>query len=444
MRKDREPAVMGLLLVAALLIAGLGLAGCALHPRGEREERDLARQAYEAHVAAQPAPLAADASLREILDYAYASNANLKRLYWDWAAALEAIPQDASPGTDLAVSGEVMFEEGKTSLSRTTLGLGNDPMAGLPWPGKLATAGKMSLEMARAAGSRFLAGKLDLRAKVLVAYYAYALVSEELRLKTTETALAGMAAEALGARVQAGAASTADVLEAWNRRDLALNDLTNLKARVPASLAGLNALLGRDVSAPLDLPRELPPARELPYTDAEILAFLAERNPDLAAMAHEVAAGERNITLMRQQYIPDLGLTVSGDLEGITKSIMAMLTTPILRHEAIEASIRQARAGLEASRAARLQAERDLTAETVLMLYDLRAAERQVELYDGTILPRLARMVETAETAYSTGQAGFAELVDSRLMLIEMKRMTAEMRMERETMLARLEAMAPL
>ena len=429
--------------LALALAAALSLTGCALHPRGESEERALARQAYEAHMAAEPAPLTRDASLREILDYAYASNAGLKGLYWDWVAAIEAIPQAASPGTDLAISGEVMFEEGETSLSRTTLGVGNDPMAGFPWPGKLATAGQMSLEMARAAGQRFQAGKLDLRARVLGAYYVYALLAESLRLKTIETTLVETTADAVGAQVQTGAASTAEVLDARNRRDLARNDLKNLEARVPASLAALNALLGREAAAPLDLPGELPAARDLPYTDAEVLALLAERNPDLAAMAHEVAAGERNVTMMRQQYIPDLGLTVSGDLEGITKSLMGMLTAPVLRREAIQASIRQARAELEARRAARLQAERDLTAETVLMLYDLRTAERQVGLYEGTIVPRMAQMVETAQAAYSTGQAGFAELVDARLGLLEMRQMAAEMRMERETVLAKLEAMAP-
>ena len=96
----------------------------------------------------------------------------------------------------------------------------------------------------------------------------------------------------------------------------------------------------------------------------------------------------------------------------MTKSIMGMLTAPVVRREAIEASIRQAQAELEASRAMRGQAERDLTAEAVLMLYDLRHAERQVELYEGTIVPRMAQMVETAQAAYSTGQADFAELLD--------------------------------
>jgi outer membrane protein TolC len=355
-------------LAAAVL---LSLASCALHPRGEREERDLARAAYPKP---QPAPLAADATLEQILDYAYATNADLERLYWDWVAAIEAIPQEASPMTNLAISVESMFEEGKTSLKQTTLGVGNDPMGNIPWPGKLSTAGRRALEMARAAGFRFQAGKLELRAKVLSAYYDYALLAESIRLKQSEVSLLGMAADGMAARVRTGGATSGELLAAQNARDLTASELMSLNSKIPGDEATLNALLSREPTTAIDLPGELPPARELPYTDAEVLAFLAERNPELAALAREAKANEQAVSLMRQQYIPDLGLTLSGDLGGMTRSIMAMLTVPIVRHEAIEASIRQAQAELAASRAMRRQTESDLRASAVLMLYDLRAA----------------------------------------------------------------------
>jgi cobalt-zinc-cadmium efflux system outer membrane protein len=427
------------LALAMTLIAGL--TSCAIHPRGEREERELARKAY---VKTEPQPLAADASLEQILERAYRANADLERLYWEWIAALEAIPQEASPGTNLALSVESMFEDGKTSLRQTTLGVGNDPMSNLPWPGKLSTAGARALENARAAGFRFQAGKLELRAGVLGAYYAYALLAETLRLKQREASLLEVAADASEGPVRAGTASAGQLLTAQNQRDLAINDLENLKARVPGSLAGLNALLGREAAEPLDLPRELPAARDLPYTDREILGFLAERNPELAALAEEAAANEQAVKLARQQYLPDLGLAASGDLDGITQSLMVMITAPLVRHEAIEASISQAQAELEASRAMRRQAEKDLTAQAVLALYDLRNAERQVALFETTLIPRLAQTVETTHKAFAVGRASLVEVVEARQMLLKMRIMAAEMRMERESMLAEIESLAAI
>ena len=436
MTMEKTNRVLGLTLALALAV---GLTSCALHPKGEREERERARKAY---VKAEPEPLAADASLELMLEHAYRANADLERLYWEWIAALEAIPQEASPGTNLAFSVESMFEEGETSLSRTTLGVGNDPMSNLPWPGKLSTAGARSLETARAAGFRFQAGKLELRAGVLRAYYAYALLAETLRLKQREASLLEIAADAAVGRVQAGAASSGELLAAQNERDLAINDLESLKAKVPGTLAGLNTLLGREASAPLDLPRELPAARALPYTDAEILSLVAEQNPELAALAREAAANEQAVKLARQQYLPDLGLAASGDLDGITQSLMVMITAPLVRREAIEASISQAQAELEASRAMRRQTESDITAQAVLALYDLRNDERQVTLFEATIIPRLAQTVETTHKAYAVGRASLAEVVAARQMLLKMRIMAAEMRMEREGILAELERLA--
>jgi cobalt-zinc-cadmium efflux system outer membrane protein len=425
--------------MALALAMAAGLTSCAVHPRGESQERERARKAY---VKTEPGPLPADASLDEILSYAYQGNADLERLYWEWIAALEAIPQEASPGTNLAVSLETMLEEGKASLGRTTIGVGNDPMAGLPWPGKLSTAGARALEKARAAGLRFEAGKLELRAKVLGAYYDYALLAETLRLDQRELSLLAIAADASAGPFRAGMASAGELLRAQTARDLAANDLEALKAKVPGSLAALNAVLGREATSSLDLPAELPPRRELPYSDAEILGFLAERNPELAAFAGEAKANEQAVKLARQQYIPDLSLTATSDLDGVMQGLMAMITAPVVRREAIEASIRQAEAQLEASRAMRRQAERDLTAEAVLALYDLRDAERQVALIETTLIPRLAQTVETTHKAFAVGRASIGDVVEARDMLLKMRIMDAKMRVERERMLAEIERLA--
>jgi outer membrane protein TolC len=442
MGKDR--AVTGLTRIKAGLLAGLLLAvlattSCALHPRGEREERERAHLAYQKH---EPAALAADASIKDILEYAYAANADLEKLYWDWIVALEAIPQEASPGTNLAISFESMFEEGKTSLRQTTLGVGNDPMGNLPWPGKLTTAGRRSLEMARAAGRRFDGGKLALRTRVLAAYYDFALLGESIRIKETEVSILEIASETAGAGLRTGTASSEEVLRTRTDRDLAANEVETLKSRVSGQVAAINALLGRDSYAPLTLPKDLPAPRDLPYTDAQIMALLAERNPELAALANEAKGKEEAVKLMRQQYIPDLGLTLAGDLDGMAKSIMAMITAPIVRREAIQASIRQAQADLEASRAMRRQAESDLQAEAVLMLYDMRDAERQVTLLEGSIIPRLEEMVQISRTGYRAGKTPISELLDNERMLLETRLMAAQMRIEREKLLAQIEALA--
>jgi outer membrane protein, heavy metal efflux system len=426
--------------LAAIGIVIISLsAGCAFHPHGESAERDRAMKAY---AKTTPAALAPDASLEEILRYAYLTNAGLEARYWEWRAAIEQIPQDASMPTVPAISLESMFMDGSTSLSQTTLGLQNDPMTNIPWPGKVTAAGRRALELARAAGSRFDAAKLALRTNLLSSYYDYALLAESIRLEEANTSLLRGAADNADARIRAGAGSSLEALKARNDVDLALNNLEGSRSKVPGQLAALNAILGREPTAPLDPPKALPVARELPYSDAEILAFLADRNPELAALSHEAKAGEETVSLMRRQYIPDLGLTLSGDLAGTAKSIMAMLTAPFVRFDAIRASIAQARAELEASRSMRTQMERDLKASAILALYDLRNADREIALYEQSIIPRMDETVQITGTSYSNGRAGLMDILESRRMLVEARLMYAEMRIEREKLVVEIEELS--
>jgi outer membrane protein TolC len=142
---------------------------------------------------------------------------------------------------------------------------------------------------------------------------------------------------------------------------------------------------------------------------------------------------------MRRQYIPDLGLTLSGDLAGTAKSVMAMLSAPFVRFDAIRASIAQARAELEASRAMRSQAERDLKARALLALYDFRNDEREIALYETSIIPRMDETVRITGAAYAADRAGLMDVFESRRMLVEARLMYAEMRIEREKMLLEIE-----
>ncbi|HVO76936.1 MAG TPA: TolC family protein, partial [Candidatus Bathyarchaeia archaeon] len=128
-----------------------------------------------------------------------------------------------------------------------------------------------------------------------------------------------------------------------------------------------------------------------------------------------------------------------GDLAGTAKSIMAMLTAPFVRFDAIRASIAQARAELEASRAMRAQMERDLRASAILALYDLRNDDREIALYEQSVIPRMEQVVGITGASYTAGRAGLAEILESRRMLVEAKLMYAEIRIDREKLLLTIE-----
>lgn len=276
------------------------------------------------------------------------------------------------------------------------------------------------------------------------AWYEYALVSEQIRLQETNVTLAESVRGFVETRVRTGGAPQQDLLKAENSVDLARNYLETLKARLPAKRATLNALLRRNPDAPLDRPSELPTPKALPFDETRLLEVVAERNPELAALAREAAGRKEAVHLMRLEWFPDFSVGLSWDLAGVARSVMAMLTTPIIRYEAVRAGIDQAKAELEASRAMRRQAEADIKAKVIVTLSDFRNVERQVLLYRTTIMPRTEQLVESARAAYVAGQVPAIELLDAQRMLIDVRRMLADLRTEREKLVAEIEALTGL
>jgi hypothetical protein len=424
--------------LALLISAAALLAGCALRPAGEVEERTRIEEAGKPYVEqVEVPPLPENPGPDDYLHYAFLSNADLQARYWAWRAAIEGVPQSSS-WPNVAIPFSVMVSPAKMKLwDRTTLGLANDPMTNIPYPTKLATAGRQALEEARAAGLRFEEAKFLLQGRVLSAYYDLALLGESLRIQQENVALLGMLVRLAAVRVQTGAASQQDLLKAQTELDLARNDVANLQSQVAPTQARMNALLGRPPDAPVPLPAALPAPRPLLVADAEIIRIGSERSPELSALAREVAGREEALNLARQAYLPDFGLMLS--ITGsVSKMVGGMLILPT-RLEAIRAGIEQAQAALRATTAARTQYERDLAASFVLNLYVLRNDERQVSLFEQTIIPRAKEAVQIAQTAYAAGRLTFADLIDAQRTLLAARLVAAQLRTEREKALAAIE-----
>jgi Cu(I)/Ag(I) efflux system membrane protein CusA/SilA len=426
-------------LVLALILVPL-ISGCTVHPPGEREERQAALDAGKSFTDPVPA-LPDNATPDQLVEHALLTNADLQQKFWEWRAAIEQIPQDGTQATNLAISTNIGFFNGSTGLDRTTLSAGNDPMADIVLPAKLSAAARRALENARAAGMRFRAAQFELRSKVLSAYYDYALTGALIRLEQSNAQLLQTTATVVEARNRAGAAGQQDLLKARNEIDLSANDIANMQAQLPAQRAALNALLGREPGAALDVPSELPTAApKLKHTDEEILALAAAQNPQLGALARDVAARKQSIALARLQYVPDFSLAAGTDLKGVAQSLLGVVTIPALRHEAIDAAIAQAEANLHAAEEMRRQASHDLGAQVVMDIATIRDAERQLELFEQTILPRARQIVTVGRTAYESGRSSLLDVLDAQRSLISIERLVANLRVVRAKRLAELEA----
>lgn len=434
--------------VAVVLL--VGLAGCTVHPPGEFEERATAAQVgkpfEKPFEVRQMPPLPANPTSGQLVEYAQLNNAELEQHYWEWRSAIEQIPQDGTQTTTLNVAGGTSITNGHTGLGNSTLTLANDPQTDIKWPGKLDAAARQALENARARGQRFFKAKYDLRYKVLKTYYDYALNAELIRLEQSNQRLLRTIATVAETRNRAGRSGQRDVLKSSNEVDLSDNEIANMRSQLPSQRARINALLSRPADAPLPVPTKLPASRRVAYSDGDLVELAAKRNPELVALADEIRGRDEGIRLAKLQYVPDFNLSLGTDLMGVTQSLLAQATIPILRYEALNAAIAQAEAKLRASEAMHQEAGNNLAAQVIADIKFIRDADRQLDLFDHTILPRARQVVDVARTAFETGDASETDatsllnLLDDQRSLIAVERLTAKLRITREIHLAELES----
>src|SRR5437868_3586362 len=241
--------------ILVLSLAGVVLSGCVLAPKGTDQENAAAQKAGEPY--AQPfekriiPELPTDPTWQDVLRRAFLANGDLEAAYFEWKAALTRIPQVANyPNTNLAPSFSYMFSsERMKSFDRTTVNIGFDPMENLAFPTKVAQAGKVALDDARAAGKRFEATKFEIQRKVLTAYLDLTLHEEQIRIQRDNVNLLKLINDSAGDRVGAGG-QPQDLLRAQTQYRLAENQLATMQAEQMTMLSMLNGMLARDPRAP--------------------------------------------------------------------------------------------------------------------------------------------------------------------------------------------------
>ena len=423
----------------------LSLCGCVLSPKGAAEEHTkLAASAssYETPAENRPLPdLPVTVDWRDALSRAFLANGELEAAYFDWKAALARIDQAATwPNSNVAVTFSYMFSsENIKSWDRTTIGVGFDPSMNLTLPVKARKAGQVALAAAREAGERFRAVKFDLQRKVLSAYLDLSMTEELIRIERDNQSLLELVKDSARDRAQAGG-PLQDLSKAMIESQMSANELAALQAKAQSMRGMLNGMLGRDANARLVLPEHLPAAREVLADDARLISVGVAQNPELAALAHQVAGRADAIEVARLQYLPDFAPSAS-IVGSLSQSLGSMVMLPT-KVPAIRAGIEEAQAMELASEAMLRQTRQDRAANFVANLNAMRNAERQVQLYRERVVPAAQQLINSSRSAYAAGTIGFADLVDSERMLLTVRRMLVESQIEREQRLADLETLA--
>jgi len=366
-------------------------------------------------------------TLSDYLVYAALNNPGLEAAFNRWKAALERIPQARSL-PDPKFNYRYYIEQVETRVGAQKQAFGISQM--FPWFGKLELRGDSASEAAQAAKQRYEATKLKLFFQVKDAYYEYyylwraiAIVEENTQLVTTFESVART-------RYQAATAKHPDVIRAQVELGKLEDNFKTLKDLQGPVAARLNAALNRPAQTPVPWPKNIE-EESIPLTDEQLLEWMADYNPEVAALEYEINRSKVGIELAKSDYYPDV--TFGIDFIYTSESTMAApppdsgkdpviamftINLPIWR-ERLDAALREAKYNNIAAMRDKTEKLNTLNAQLKMALYMYRDGERKIDLYHNTLLPKAVESVKANEASFRAGDSTFLDLIDAQRVMLE-------------------------
>jgi len=428
MKKTGTPFIL------PLSVLVLGLAGCASIgrelPRDDHRVSPGVAAARESGMSASPKPVVLDenSTLDDFLAYAALHNAELEAAYYRWMAAVEKISRVRSlPDPRLSYAYYIENVETRVGPQRHNVNLSQT----FPWFGKRRLEGDIAFEESRALRERFHALERRVLFSVKRAYFdcyyvtrAVAVAGENLRLLEDFESL-------VRSRYTTGKASYTDLIKLQVEIGKLEERILSLKDLKKPIRAELNAALNRPPDAPLPELVTLPEDTELPPEDV-LFARLSRSNPGLRELGILADREAKSVELARKSFYPDITLglnyieTGPSSISGIPgngkDAVLGMISINIpLWREKYRSAVRESEIRRKSIVKAKAARGNDLAASLKRALFDYRDAERRIDLYSETLIPKTNEALAVLLNEYEIGKASFLDVVDVQRTLLELE-----------------------
>jgi cobalt-zinc-cadmium efflux system outer membrane protein len=445
-------------LVVATFIAGCVSAG-EKHALTELAQVEKTRYVLTESDSSTPLTLPQltdDATLSDYLAYAALNNPGLEAAFNRWKAALEKVPQARALDDPRFTYGYYIKEvETRAGPQRHKFELSQM----FPWFGKLDARGDIALEAAHTARQRYESEKLKLFFEVKDAYYEYYYLSRAIAITEEHKRLITYLESIARTNYSAGITSYGDLMKTqvelgrFEDRVLTLRDFRN-----PLT-AKLNQALNRPFNHTLPYPQAIP-QESAAFTDDQLIASLRESNPELKAIDSTIAQEKASIDLAKKNYFPDLTLGVeyintnpaleppANPETGEVPRVKDDGKDPVIAKFAINLPIwfnkysageKEARLRHVAALSERRDRENSLIVDLKMELYNFRDAERKIDLYRDTLVPKAKQTFTVIQKAFTGGKTDFLDVVDAERTLLEFELSYERALSDRAQRLAKLE-----
>ena len=366
------------------------------------------------------------AMLSHYLTEAALNNPELEAAFYRWKAALEKIPQvRALPDPRFtfayfieSVETRVGPQEAKLALAQT-----------FPWFGTLGLREDMATQEASAFKAQYDFIKLRIFYEVKNAFYEYAYLAQAVQITKANIELLRYLEGIARARYSAGATPYADVIKTQvqlGRLEDRLNTLVDLRRPITAKLASaMNMPTDSDFPWPPAVPVML-----ITLTDDELFKLVAEHNPQIKRFEYLEAMEKAGIELAKKDYYPDFTFGIETILTGSAMNpatpdsgqdaVVASVTINIpFWWEKRRAAVREREAKHSAAIQDNVAFRQNLLSNMQLALYQYRDAQRKIDLYQNTLIPKADEALAVTLEAFQTGTRSSLDLIDAERTLLE-------------------------
>jgi len=387
-----------------------------------------------------------NATLDDYLRIAALNNAGLEAAFNRWKATLERSDQmTALPDPRFSYSYYIQDSDARLDPEDQEFALSQT----FPWFGKRRLQGKAADEAAKASQQAFEKAKLSVFYRVKVAYHEYWYLSRAIAVTKEHLQLVTNLERVARTRYSAGLVANSAVIQAQVELGKLDDQLRTLEAQRAPIVAKLNAALSRPVHLSLPWPRDLPEF-DASFTDEMAVQVFIENNPDLKRLDHLVDQEDASIRLARKSYYPDITVGLeymdsgSGGNSGMASSgrdpVMAMVSVNIpLWYGKYRAEEREARFRRKSVEADRNNTQNSLQADLEFALYQFRDAQRKIDLYGNTLIPKAEQSLKVTQEGFETGKESFIALIDTQRLLLEFQLSHQRAQADRGLRLAEIE-----
>ena len=374
-----------------------------------------------------------DPVLAALIEESLSNNPRLLRARTAYEAEGHRIAQvTALEDPTLGITWHARRPETRTGSQTKSLSISQQ----FPWPGKRSDRGRIAEAEARTGHEVARALEWRIVRDVKEAYYDLAYLDRAIAINAEQAHLLhhyeslAQVRYAQGIGPQQGAVRLqAEITRVLKRR----HDLTRARLEIGARL---NALRDHPIQAPVGAVSVDDPPR-LRIDGDRLRAMGRKHRPEIRAARLLIESDRDRARLARRRHWPDFTVGASwGEVVGRRDppggalpppdngkdvySLTLGVNLPIYRRR-YDAAVREANVRLEGARAA----HRDTVVEVDLAVRNaglrVTMVDEQLRLFETALLPQAEQALSLAETAYSTGTAEIADLLDSEDVLFEVR-----------------------